>query len=212
MANFLSDPNTMLILAFLVGITFANMLSKNLIATLVQVKLFKRGNVAVCVAHDLEDYYVPGKFDAGCLEFTARKRGDNPRAKRIMSLDKEVTDKAFYKSFNTSCIMIDDVKNSIFIRKNGSYESTGGFNAEALSEKIDTALKKPPEDETGLMPPKNFQLLVLGGIIVLGIGGYFIYKTLMKHDGNTKQIYDLVVALQNNLNATCGNNKLPIPM
>lgn len=192
MNSLLSNPNTLLILAFGIGFSLANMLSKNLITTLIRVKVLKQGNIVVNIAHDLEDYFVPGNLDAGILSYKAKKRKDNPDPKRIMAIEQDCLNKAVFKSFNCPCILVDDVKCSVFVRKNGSYESVGGFNAEAMSEKMDTALKKPPEDEVSLMPTKTFQLIVIGGIVVLGIGLYMVYAYIKKHDANTRQIYDMV--------------------
>lgn len=206
--NFLSNPNTMLLLAALLGFTFANMLSKGLIITLIRIKVFKQGNIAVCLAHDLEDYYVPGNLDAGILTFKARKRSDNKDPKRILSIEKSVLDKAVYKTFNIQAIMVDDVKNSIYVRKNGSYDSVGGFNAEAMSEKMDTALKKPPEDEVTLMPARTFQIFMLLGLVVVGVLVYMVYSKLKIHDANTQKIYDLVISLQSSINTTARFNGL----
>lgn len=197
MNSLLSNPNTLLLLAFGIGFSLANMLSKNLITTLIRVKVLKQGNIVVCVAHNLEDYYVPGNLDAGVLSYKAKKRTDNPDPKRILAIDQDCLNKAVYKTFNCPAILVDDIKNSVYVRKNGAFDSIGGYNAEAMSEKIDTALKKPPEDEVSLMPTKTFQLIMIGGIVVLGIGLYMVYAYLKKHDTNTKAIYDIVSPMYN---------------
>jgi len=145
----------------------------------------------------LEDYYVPASLDADLLQFKARKRPDNKDPKRSLSIPRDVLSKAIFKSWGVPCILVDDVKNSIFIRRNGSYESVGGYNAEAMSEKIDTALKKPPEDEVGLLPAKTFQILTLVGVALLGVGLYLVFQQVKTVDGHSKMLYDTFMSMQN---------------
>ena len=206
--NYLSDPTTLMILFALLGFVVANMFSKGLLSVLLQVKVFKRGNVVVCCNHDLEDYYVVGSMDSNSLQFTTRKRSDNPKPKRILSFkDEEGNDTggyrtvkhAIYRSFGVDCIMIDDIKNSIFVRDNQSYRSVGGYNAEAMAEKLDTALKKPPEDEVGLMPMKTYMILTLLLIVAVGIFCYVIYGQNKTLDAHQKLLYDAVMS---NMNTT----------
>lgn len=202
MANYLNDPTVIMVLVFLCGIVLANMLSKNLIRAIIQVKILRKGNMLVQIAHDLEDYFIPGSFDANVLQFTTRRRPDNKTPKRALSIDRDVLSKAIFKVFGLECVLVDDVKNSVFIRDNGSYRSVGGYNAEAMSEKMDTLAKKPPEDELGLMPPRQFQIFVLVLLVVLGVGLYILYQQIQTNDAHTKLTYDTLQLFLGKINAT----------
>lgn len=204
--DLLADPTIVSILMILIGIVIANILTKGFLRAIILTKVFRKGNILVCVAHSIQDYYVPGKLDTNALEFTKRKRADNPKPKCVIGFKDEdnrdnggydTVKKAIYKSFGIECVMIDDVKNSIYLRHNGSFESVGGFNAEAMAEKIDTALKKPPEDEVGLMPAKKFQIMVLILLVILGVGIYILYNQGKTADAHNKVLYDVVVASLN---------------
>lgn len=196
-SSFFNDPTTVTILCMLLGLVAANMITKGFLRALLMVKLFKRGNILVCCTHNLEDYYIPGKWDAGALEFMTRKRADNPKPKRILSIQEDLFKYAKYRSWGVDVIMFDDVKNSIYIRKNNSYESVGGYNAEAMAEKLDTALKKPPEDEVGLMPMKQFMIIMIVAVVALGIFLYINYQQGKTLDAHMKLLFDAMSAAKN---------------
>lgn len=200
--NFFNDPTTVSVLLILLGLVAANMLTKGLLRALIMVKVFKRGNTLVQCGHDLEDYFVVGQWEDKTLQFMTRKRTDNPKPKRILTIDPQLKHLVRFRVFGVDCVLFDDVKNSLYVRRNASYESIGGYNAEAMAEKLDTALKKPPEDELGLMSMRSFMILTIIGFLLMVVGFYVLYQQGKTLDSHQKLLYDAVISSMQSMNVT----------
>jgi hypothetical protein len=97
-----------------------------------------------------------------------------------------------YSQWGIKCIDIDDMKNCIMVRKNASYDSVTGFNAEAVDEAVKTALMKPSL-KGGLFDEKTWQIISLCCFAAIVIGCVVIYQRVGQVDTH-------VVATFNNLN------------
>jgi len=134
------------------------------------------------------------------LFYKAKGRPDNKDPKRMIAISQDVYNLAVYRSGGIPCIDVDDVKNCVLAWQNGEYKAVEGFNAETMAETVDTALNKPSL-EAG-MNNKIFQLIVIGGLLIVGVAIYFMMKKITLVDTHVKMIYDLVQPIYNSMNLT----------
>jgi len=190
------------LLCFFFGIMIFLVFMRNYIITWLKVKLpfFSTADIHVRIKNPVRDYFSVGSYNNGMLYYRAKPRPDNNKPERMISISQDVYNRAVYRSNAVSCIDVDDVKNAVLIWDGDSYRAVAGFNAEAMDETVKTALKKPSMDDG--LTPKVFQWIVIGGIVILGVGIYLIFKQTQLIDTHAKMIYDLVLPIYNQMNIT----------
>ena len=166
----------------------------------VKLPFFSKADIQVRVKNPVSDYFVTGSYNNGMLFYTAKSRPDNKEPKRMIAISQEVYNTAVYRSGGIPCIDVDDVKNCVLVWQNDSYSSVEGFNAETMAETVDTALNKPSLTEG--MNNKIFQLIVIGGLLIIGVAIYFTIKKVGLVDTHVKMVYDLVKPMYDASNLT----------
>lgn len=152
------------------------------------VKRSGGNKLLVEVENPVQDYFAVGKFDNGYLRYLARKRADNPTPNRMISV--EDVNAVVYTKFGVKCIRVDDEKNCVRSRRNN--ESIPGYNAEKMDEAVQTALLKPNPNAKGLFDEKTFQMIMVGGVVIILVLVVLIFKNQGSHDQHVKLVYDAV--------------------
>lgn len=199
-----------LVIMFFMGFMVWFFFLRNFLLSWIKVKMpMTKYNVLIEVQHAVQNYYAPGVIQKSMLYYTGKKTPDNPTPNRIVDLtevEKKVGIGAIVtRSLGVLIIRVDDAKNCILYKDEESYKSIDGYNAEAIDELVYTALHKPSLEE-GLMKPKIFQIVMVIGILILGVGLFMVYSSINKStallDGHLKMIYDYTYAMVNHLNVT----------
>ena len=144
--------------------------------------------VLVRVRNDLHNYYRVGSLDKSFLYFKSRKRSDskNPRSQLPIcpqGSDKPMLKDCMYRDWGVNVVEVDDMKECFLKYKNGEYESLSTGNSEAYDLAIQKALMQPPKGSTGIVDPRMFQIIMIGGIVLLALGvgyGLSVQANMMK--------------------------------
>lgn len=208
------DANTTLLMnyaiAFFLGILVIWWFLRSFLVAWFVVRRSGGNKILVHVANPLTDYYKSGHINNGFLYYRARYRKDNPKPDRMLYVGD--VRQFSYRNFGVNCIDVDDEKNVIWSRYNkpcercghdvSNYSTTPSHNAEAEDEALKTALIKPDTSDA-LFTNRVFQIIVIGGFLLLIVGFVVLYRANGIADQHIKAVYDL--AVQNNallMNAT----------
>lgn len=176
---------------FLSGIIMINVMMQGFILQWWKVKKSKGKLMLIKVRHSVTNYWKAGSIEKGFIQYTARKRRDNPDPKRMISVSDEILKLAVHRDWGVSWIEVDDEKECVFYLDNNSYKSVTGANTEKVDSIIQTALNKPSKFD-GLLDPRTFQIVVLLAFVILIIGMYLTFKTVGQVDDHVKLVYDTV--------------------
>ena len=194
------------IICFGFGLMFFLFFLRNFLINWMKVKIpfFKTADILVVVKNPVQDYFCVGSYNNGVLQYVARPRPDNKKPSRMINISQKAYNLAVHRSWGVPCVEVDDIKNCVLLWRGGSedldnvqsYSAVPGFNAENMDEIVKTALAKPSMEE-GVVSGKVFQLIVLGGIILLGVGLYMVYRNISLVDTHVKLVYDTLMLSMN---------------
>lgn len=188
---------------FLAGFIVLNIMTNGFILQWWRVRKSRGKLVLIKIHHAVSNYWRAGSIEKGFIQFTARKRRDNPDPKRMISVSDDVLKKAVHHDWNVNWIEVDDEKECVFYFDEGSYKSVSGANTEKTDALLQTALNKPSKYD-GLLDPRTFQIIVLLGLVLLIIGIIVLYQQFGTMEAHLKLIYDQTTPLYNHLMNTTG--------
>lgn len=203
-----------LVIMFFMGMMVWIFFLKNFLITWLKVKMpTTKYNVMVEVQHPVQNYFAPGQIEKNFLYYKGKKTSDNPKGNRIVDLTNIEIEVGIgsivHHGWGVRNIRVDDAKGCCLYRDEKSYKAVSGYSPEAIGDLVYDAQNRPSLED-GLMTPRVFQIIMVIGVLILGVGLYFVYSTvdsgIAKVDSHLKMTFDYVQAIATNLNVTANTN------